>query len=110
MIENSIIGLRSVIGPGVTIRDSILMGADFYEGLIDLDQDRAAGRPPMGISAGCVIQGAIVDKNCYIGRNVRIVNEGQTENSEGDNDLCMIRDGIPIVLKDALLPDKWVLG
>ncbi len=100
MIENSIIGLRSIIGPGVTIRDSILMGADLYEGKSELDQDRLVGRPPIGIGAGCVIEGAIIDKNCHIGREVRIVNEGKMENSEGDSDTCMIRDGIPIVLKE----------
>ena len=32
VIENSIIGLRCVIGDNVTIRNSILMGADEYEG------------------------------------------------------------------------------
>lgn len=109
VIENSIVGLRSIIGPGTTIRNSILMGADFYEGSLELESDRSAGRPPVGIGAGCVIEGSIVDKNCYIGREVRIVNEGKIENSAGDNDTCMIRDGIPIVLKEAVLPDKWVL-
>jgi len=109
LIENSIVGLRSIIGPGTTIRNSILMGADFYEGLLELDRDRTAGRPPGGIGAGCVIEGAIVDKNCYIGHEVRIVNEGNIQDSDGDNDTCMIRDGIPIVLKEAVLPDKWTL-
>jgi glucose-1-phosphate adenylyltransferase len=85
------------------------MGADLYEGKSELDQDRLVGRPPIGIGAGCVIEGAIIDKNCYIGREVRIVNEGKMENSEGDSDTCMIRDGIPIVLKEGVLPDKWTL-
>ena len=85
------------------------MGDDFYEGALESEQNRATGRPPMGIGAGCVIEGAIVDKNCRIGRDVRIVNERQIENSDGDNDTCMIRDGIPIVLKEAVLPDKWTL-
>jgi hypothetical protein len=40
---------------------------------------------------------------------VRIVNHARIENSPGDNDTCMIRDGIPIVLKEAVLPDGWVL-
>ncbi|MDV7390816.1 sugar phosphate nucleotidyltransferase, partial [Arthrospira platensis SPKY1] len=30
-VRNSIVGLRSVIGPGADIRDSIIMGADYYE-------------------------------------------------------------------------------
>ncbi|NLF71555.1 MAG: glucose-1-phosphate adenylyltransferase [Candidatus Anammoximicrobium sp.] len=109
VIENSIIGLRSVIGPGVTIRDSILMGADYYEDTFQLEQDRLAERPPIGIGPGCVIEGAIIDKNCYIGREVRIANEGKVEKSEGDHGTCMIRDSIPIVLKGGVLPDKWSL-
>lgn len=109
VIENSIVGLRSLIGPRVTIRNSILMGADFYERTADLERDRLAGNPAIGIGAGAVIEGAIVDKNCRIGRDVRIVNERQIENSEGDDETCMIRDGIPIVLKDAALPDGWRL-
>jgi len=109
VIENSIIGLRSMIGPRVTVRNSILMGADFYERTADLEQDRIAGNPAIGIGAGSVIEGAILDKNCRIGRNVRIVNERQIENSDGDNEICMIRDGIPMVLKDAALPDGWTL-
>lgn len=110
VIENSIVGLRSIIGPGTTIRNSILMGADFYEGSLELERDQEAGRPPIGVGAGCVIEGSIIDKNCHIGREVRIVNEAQIEASEGDNDTCMIRDGIPIVLKEAVLRDKWMLG
>lgn len=109
VIENSIIGLRSIIGPKATIRNSILMGADFYEGKLQLEQNRLAGRPRIGIGAGCVIEGSIIDKSCRIGNEVRIVNAGQVENSEGDNGTCMIRDGIPIVLKEAVLPDRWTL-
>ena len=67
VIENSIIGLRCMIGGGVTIRDSILMGADYYEGRRIGGEWPTAGRP-IGIGAGSVIEGAIVDKNCRIGR------------------------------------------
>jgi glucose-1-phosphate adenylyltransferase len=105
VIENSVIGLRCMIGEGVVIRNSIIMGADFYE------QDaarQAAGphRPLVGIGDGSVIEGAIVDKNCRIGKNVRVVNERGIDDSE-DADDCVIRDGIPVVVKDAVLRDDW---
>jgi glucose-1-phosphate adenylyltransferase len=109
VIENSIIGLRCVIEPGVTIRNSIVMGADYYSSGHDLAADQRAGRPALGIGADSVIEGAILDKNCRIGRHVRIVNGRKIENQLEDNDTCMIRDGIPIVLKDAVLPDNWTL-
>lgn len=107
IIENSIIGLRCLIGEGVTIRNSVLMGADMYEGVVELQSDEQTGRPRIGIGAGSLIDGAIVDKNCRIGRNVRIVNEEGLE--EGDVGSCAIRDGIPVVVKDAEIPDGWSL-
>ena len=107
LIENSIVGLRCVIGENVTIRNSIVMGADEYE-----FEDRGGGvrreMPPMGIGSGSVIEGAILDKDCHIGRNVRIVNSQKVENSP-DADDCVIRDGIPVVVKDAVLTDGWKL-
>lgn len=103
-IENSVIGLRCRIGRDVTIRNSILMGADYYESPDELAPD--ADVPPVGIGAGSVIEGAIVDKNCRIGLRVRIINE--TELEDGDaGQFCLIRDGILVVEKDAVLPDDW---
>ena len=63
----------------------------------------------MGLGAGTFIDGAIIDKNCHIGRNVRIVNETGIENSPGEDDVCMIRDGLPVLLKEVSLPDGWRL-
>ena len=64
------IGLRCRIGRNVTIRNSILMGSDDYESADETAQADAAGLPPLGIGVGTVIEGAIIDKNCRIGRNV----------------------------------------
>ena len=108
IIENSVIGLRSVIGEGVIVRDSVIMGADDYE----VDQGdagvRPADAPPLGIGPGSVIQEAIVDKNCRIGRGVRVVNEHRIDHSD-DADDCTVREGIPVVVKDAVLADGWKL-
>ena len=108
VIENSIIGLRSRIGRDVVIRNSVLMGADEYETPGELDADSREGRPPMGIGAGSVIEGAIVDKNCHIGAGVQITSAaGQPDRDFADT--CHIRDGIVVVEKDATLPDGWRL-
>jgi glucose-1-phosphate adenylyltransferase len=104
VIENSVIGLRCQIGKNVTIKNSILMGLDYYR-----PADRAAARqknvPPVGIGAGSHIEGAIIDKNCSLGRNVRVHSGGV----EGDADLdqVFIRDGIVVVPKETVLPDGW---
>jgi glucose-1-phosphate adenylyltransferase len=107
VIENSIIGLRCIIGQDVTIRNSIIMGDDYYE---QPDEARpcSPNHPALGIGSGSVIEGAIVDKNCRIGRHVRVVNDQGVENGPDAPD-CVVRDGIPVVVKDAELKDGWTL-
>ena len=106
VIENSIVGVRSQIGKNVTIRNSILMGADSFQTSHEITADRTARRPPIGIGDGARIEGAIVDKNCRIGPNVRICNESAADQSEEKNG-AMIADGIVVVVKDATLPEGW---
>lgn len=108
IIENSIIGSRCIIGENVTIRNSIVMGADDAEMDADAREQHTAQRPAIGIGSGSQIDGAIADKNCRIGRNVVIHNAKKLENCD-DKEVCPIRDGIPIVVKDAILPDGWRL-
>lgn len=103
-IVNSVIGLRCKIGRNVTIRDSIVMGADFYETAEDMA--RYPDLPPIGIGEGALVEKAIIDKNCRIGAGAQVVNPG----SQGDcevNESCSLRDGILVVEKDACLPDGW---
>ena len=106
VIENSVIGLRCRIGRGVTIRDSILMGADEFQTPDEIEADRRAGRPPVGIGEGSVIEGAIIDKNCRIGRNVRVTNDRRLLASTEES-AAMIVDGVVVVQKDAVLFDGW---
>jgi glucose-1-phosphate adenylyltransferase len=103
VIENCVVGLRCIIGENVTIRDTVIMGADEYDG-----PHTASHSVPLGIGSGSYIQGAILDKNCRIGRNVRIVNQRRLENL-GDEEACVIRDGVPVVVKDGTLADGYVL-
>jgi glucose-1-phosphate adenylyltransferase len=105
-IENSVVGLRCRIGDNVTIRNSILMGADVFQTPAEIAADRARGRPPVEIGSGTLIDGAIIDKNCRIGRNVRVINESGVDSSD-ENQYGMIVDGIVMVPKEATLPDGW---
>lgn len=107
VIENSVIGLRCRIGPDVVIRDSIVMGNDYYQTPEDYAHDQTNGQPPLGIGPGTRIETAIIDKNCRIGRGVRVVNRRRTDSSE-ETPPAMIRDGIVVVTKGAVLPDGWV--
>jgi glucose-1-phosphate adenylyltransferase len=106
VIENSAIGLRCRIGPGAQIRDSVLMGADYYDTAVDVESDQAAGRPALGIGGGAVIDGAIIDKNCRIGSGARIANtDGQMSDDVSDD--VFVRDGVVVVQKDSLIPADW---
>jgi len=109
VIENSVVGLRCVIGENAVIRDSVLMGADFMETGEELAIAAQQGLPAVGIGDGSEILGAILDKNCRIGKNVRIVNSTGCDSSD-EFDPCVIRDGIPILIKDSTLPDNWKMG
>jgi glucose-1-phosphate adenylyltransferase len=103
-IEQSVIGLRCHIGKNVTIRNSILMGADFYAS--EESHDARANAPPMAVGDGSSITGAIIDKNCHIGRNVRIESRKQPD---ADFENFSIRDGIMVAHKGAVFPDGWTL-
>jgi len=94
-IKNSIIGLRSQIGPGSKIRESVILGSDYYE-------DWAPGRGQLGIGRNCVIERAIIDKNARIGDGSSIRNvEGVVE---ADGNGYSIREGVVIVAKNGSLP------
>jgi glucose-1-phosphate adenylyltransferase len=113
-IERSVIGLRSIIKSGTTIKNSCVMGADYYEDVVAA----AAGQPSLGIGSNCVVDKAIVDKNARIGNGVVVTPEGKEDNCDGpavrwadgsEKPLWYVRDGIVIIPKSAVLPDgMWV--
>jgi glucose-1-phosphate adenylyltransferase len=102
-IESSVIGIRSRIGQGVRIRRSLILGADTYETPEEIAGAATTGEPPIGVGDGSVIDGAIIDKDARIGRNVRIVNEARVQERDAAN--YFIREGIVMVPKGAVVPD-----
>lgn len=103
-ISHSIIGLRSQIGDGVIIRDSILMGADFY----DAPGATLPGGVPLGIGKNCHIQGAILDKNVRIGEGVVIKPFPRGHDEERGN--WVVQDGIVVVPKNTVLHAGTYIG
>jgi glucose-1-phosphate adenylyltransferase len=106
-IERSVVGIRSRIGAGTSIRSSLVLGADYYESLDEIDRAHARGQPPIGIGGESVLNRAIVDKNARVGRGVRLVNEAAVQEKDGEG--WFIRDGIVIVPKDGVIPDGTVI-
>lgn len=106
-VRNSVVGIRSYLGKGCILEDTVLMGADFWRGH---PQDPATvdpTLPPMGVGEGSVIRRAIIDKNARIGSNVRLLNEAELEDADGDS--WFIRDGIIVIPKGAVIPDGTVV-
>ncbi len=102
-IRHSIIGLRARIGDGAVVEDSFVFGADFYE----LDRNRKKGMPPpIGIGPGSVIRRAVIDKNVRIGRNVVLENSGKLRKYDDPEERFFVRDGIIVVPKNAVIPDR----
>ncbi len=102
-IGHSIIGLRSRIGDGAMVEDSLVFGADFYE----LDRNRKKGTsPPIGIGPRSVIRRAIIDKNVRIGRNVVLENSRKLRKYDDPEERFFVRDGIIVVPKNAVIPDR----
>ena len=97
-IERAVIGIRTVIESGTKIRNSVLMGADFYSGEASAAK---SGAPPVGIGRHCHIEGAIIDKNARIGEGVVITPDGKPANADGEN--YYIRDGVVVVPKGAVI-------
>jgi glucose-1-phosphate adenylyltransferase len=106
-VEHSLVGIRSRVGRGVRVRDSLLLGADRYETLEEMKAAEGRGEPAIGVGEDSEIGKAIVDMNARIGKGVRIVNEAGLVEADGEG--YQIRDGIVVVCKDAVIPDGTVI-
>jgi glucose-1-phosphate adenylyltransferase len=104
-IERSVVGIRSRIGKGTTIANSIIMGNDYFQSFSELS--RTNGVPPIGIGQRCYINNAIIDKNARIGNDVRI--NGGDHLKEVHNDHYSVVDGIVIVTKGSIIKDGTVI-
>ncbi len=102
-VERSVIGIRARIARGARILDSLVLGADYYETLDEIQRHGGRGLPPIGIGSETVVQSAIIDKNARIGAGVTIRNAAGAEHLDGDG--WYIRDGIVIVPKNGVVSD-----
>lgn len=97
-IRHSVIGLRSQIYQNVHIIDSILMGSDYYEH----PGYETIHYVSLGIGSNSNIEGAIIDKNARIGHDTTIKPFPPGTDLDGED--WVVRDGIVVIPKDAVLP------
>ena len=108
-INHSVLGIRSRVESGCIIEDSLLMGADFYEPFAERQSNCETKKIPIGIGPNSIIRRAIIDKNAHIGCDVQIVNKDRVEEAEREKQGFFIRNGIVVVLKNAVIPDGTVI-
>lgn len=108
VIEGSVIGIRTRIGPGTTIINSYIMGSDYFETLEEIKVDIEKSLPKVGIGDRCHIENAIIDKHCRIGNDVKI--RGGKHLPDSDHPLYTVKDGIVVVKKNATVPDGFIIG
>jgi glucose-1-phosphate adenylyltransferase len=106
-ITDSVIGIRSRIEHGSRLDGVLMMGADFYQNLDELQADINRGYPRIGVGPNCLIRRAIIDKNARIGSGVQILNEAHEKVHDGDG--YFIRDAIVIVPKSGVILDGTVI-
>jgi len=106
-ISRCVIGVRSRIGRDVVLKDTVMIGADRFETDAERAANRARGIPDLTVGDASVIERAILDKDCRVGRNVRISNRRNVQDEEGEN--YVIRDGIVVIPKGIVVPDGTVI-
>jgi glucose-1-phosphate adenylyltransferase len=103
IVQSSILGPRTIVKEGTVIRNSYLIGNEFYAPPMSADNLSSHFK----IGSHCLIDHAIIDKNVHIGDGVQLVNKRKLTHFNSDN--VFIRDGIIVVSAGARLPDGYVL-
>ena len=105
IIEHSVIGIRARVDEDTVIKNSYVMGSDYYQNLDELNQNIANNVKNIGIGKRCYINNTIVDKNCRIGNDVYL--NGGKHLEDINTPLYTIKEGIIVVKKGAVLPDGF---
>jgi glucose-1-phosphate adenylyltransferase len=106
-LERSVVGVRSRIGRDAVLSQTVFNGADRFETAEERADNRRRGLPDFGIGDASTVERAIIDKDCRIGRGVRISNARGVQDAESDD--YVIRDGIVVIPNGTVVPDGTVI-
>jgi glucose-1-phosphate adenylyltransferase len=106
-VTSSVVGIRARVGKDTVIKNTYIMGCDYYENIDQIEQKSKKGIPILGIGERCIIENAIIDKNCSIGNDVTI--KGGVHLEKVDHPLYTIKDGIVVVKKGAVIPNGYII-
>ncbi|KAK4789741.1 hypothetical protein SAY86_017045 [Trapa natans] len=108
-VQHSVVGIRSRLEHGVEFKDTMMMGADFYETESERAAYLAEGKVPIGVGSDTKIRNCIIDKNARIGKNVIIANNDKVMEADRPSEGIYIRSGITVVLKNSLIQDGTII-
>lgn len=106
-LERCVIGIRSIIEGETSLKNVIMMGADYYESQEECEYNISRGVPPIGIGRNCKIENAIIDKNARIGDNCVLSPKGKPDKWEAEG--LYVRDGVLIVTKQAVIASNTIV-
>ncbi|KAL6008998.1 beta-adaptin [Asimina triloba] len=124
-VDHSIVGVRSRVDLGTELKDTMMMGADYYQTESEIASFLAEGKVPMGVGRNTKIRNCIIDKNAKIGKDVIISNTDAITNTDATmpalamqnveeadrpSEGFYIRSGITVVLKNATISDGTKTG
>ncbi|XP_027368181.1 glucose-1-phosphate adenylyltransferase large subunit 1-like [Abrus precatorius] len=108
-VQRSIIGVRSRIGFGSSLQDTMMMGADYYQTDSEIASLLAEAKVPVGVGENTQIRNCIIDKNAKIGRDVIISNGEGVQEADRPKEGFYIRSGIVVIPKNATIKDGKVI-
>ncbi|KAF6173533.1 hypothetical protein GIB67_042663 [Kingdonia uniflora] len=109
LIEHSVVGIRSRINSNTHLKDTVMLGADYYEMDAEVASLLAEGRVPIGIGENTKISNCIIDKNARIGKNVVIANSEGIQEAQRPTEGFYIKSGITVILKNSTITDGLVI-
>ncbi|KAK6139070.1 hypothetical protein DH2020_027193 [Rehmannia glutinosa] len=108
-IEHSVIGIRSRINSNAHLKDTVMLGADYYETDSEIAFALSKGKVPIGIGENTRIKECIIDKNARIGKNVVIENSEGVQEADRTSEGFYIRSGVTVILKNSTIKDGTVI-
>ena len=107
VINDSIIGVRTIIESGTELNGVVCMGADSYENEEQRKRTEERGIPHLGIGRNCKIANTIIDKNARIGDNCQIGVSGKVY-EDGEHGDFYTSNGIIVIRKNAVIPSGTI--
>lgn len=108
-VEHSIVGVRSRLEFGSVLKDTMMMGADYYETEDEVAAMLKNGKIPLGVGENSRISNCIIDKNARVGKNVIIANTDNVQESARPELGFYIKTGVTVIEKNGIIRDGTVI-